>query len=119
MRGFIISIALLLTVLALVIINAIYINKTIDRMTEIADDVKANTSEEAINELYEYWETHRYFVALSVSLREIDSVTENLLNLKTACAEKNSWLINQSYSLFINSLEDIRRYEELSSLALF
>lgn len=119
MKGFTVSLILLLSIIILVITNIIYVNSTITRLERLARNVWNTRTSDAADELYRYWESCRSFVGLSVSLREIDSVTENLLSLQAACNEGNEWLIEQSYVLFCNALEDIRRYEKITLLNIF
>ena len=119
MKIFAVSLLLLISMVALVVINALYIERTIDRMIELSDASRNNKSAESLDELCRYWESHRSFIALSVSLREIDSVTENLLNIKSAFSEGNEWMLEQSYALFLNALEDIRRYEKIALINIF
>lgn len=119
MKGFTVSLILLACIIALVTANVIYVNRTIDRLEQLAGNVRNTRTADAVNELYTYWEKYRSFVGLSVSLREIDSATENLLSLQAACNEGNDWLTEQSYVLFCNALEDIRRYEKITLLNIF
>ena len=119
MKIFAISLVLLISIIVLVVINSFYIERTIDRLIELSDIAQSEKTPDAIEQLCDYWEDHRSYVALSVSLREIDSVTENLLNVKSAFDENNEWMMKQSYALLINALEDIRRYEKIAILNIF
>ncbi len=116
MKLFALSLILPILIITLVVINTFYINQTIDKLIELADEVRNEQTIGSAEKLLSYWEGHRSFIALSVSLREIDSTTENILILKSACNENNKWMIEQSYNLFCNSLEDIRRYEKIDLL---
>ena len=119
MKVFVLSLILLALAISLVLINVCYVKRTTDTLLLLADEVHADPSQKTVGRLSEYWDEHRSTLALSVSLRDIDSVTESLLNLQTASLEKNEWLIEQSYALFRNALEDIRRYETLSIINIF
>lgn len=119
MKGFTVSLILLAFIIVLVVLNVLYVNRTINELEQLAGDVWHTRTADAVDELYSYWEKCRSLVGLSVSLREIDSATENLLSLQAACNEGNDWLIEQSYVLFCNALEDIRRYEKITLLNIF
>lgn len=119
MKIFTVSLILLVLAIALVIANVAYVNHATNELLSLARDVHEDPCEKTVGRLSEYWDSQRSLLALSVSLRDIDSVTENLLNLQTACLEQNEWLIEQSYALFRNALEDIKRYETLSVLNIF
>ncbi|MBO7310734.1 MAG: hypothetical protein J6U86_05010 [Clostridia bacterium] len=116
MKIFALSLLLPILIIALVVANSIYVNRTINTLTELARTLKQDRTAVSAEKLLSYWESHRAFIALSVSLREIDSTTENIICFKSACANNNDWLIEQSYSLLCNSLDDIRRYEKISLL---
>ena len=116
MKIFALSLLLPILIIALVVANSIYVNRTITTLTERARTLTQDRTDTAAEKLLSYWEGHRSLIALSVSLREIDSTTENIICFKSACANDNEWLIEQSYSLLCNSLDDIRRYEKISLL---
>lgn len=119
MKGFAISLILLAVIIIMILINAFYIKSTLDKLERLAQGVWSERTPEAVSSLMDYWEKHRATVALSVSLREIDRVTENLLCLQAACIESNEVMMKQSYSLFINALDDIKRYERISVINIF
>ena len=120
MRAFAITIVLFIAVIILVTANALYVNSTLERTKQLATEIyKDSTSSEALSELYDHWQKHKSFIALSTSLRDIDSVTENLLNFKTAVIQGNDMLIHQSYALLCNALDDVARYESFSLENIF
>lgn len=119
MKGLITSLLLLVFVIVAVSFNYVYVNGTIETLGTLAEQAWQEKSPDNVSELIDYWEKHRPYIGLSVSLREIDSVTENLLNLNVACSKGNDTMIEQSYSLFITALEDIKRYEKLSIINIF
>ena len=119
MKELIASLILLTVVVTLVIINAFYVDSTLEKLDRLADRAFNEPSEKSLAELIDYWERHRSFVGLSASLREVDSVPENMLNLQTSFREGNSVMAEQSYSLLCNALDDIRRYEKLSIINIF
>ncbi len=114
-----ISIVLFILVILLVVVNAFYVNSTMKRLAALATEATKSASPEALSELFSYWETNRDIVSLSANLREIDSVTENLLSLKVALEEQDVDRINQSYVLLCNALDDVSRYERLSFGTVF
>ena len=80
---------------------------------ELAEDAYKNSaSEETLNALSDYWDSTAKLLSLSVNLREIDSATENLLVFLSACRDGYEYGIEQSYTLFIDSLDDIVKYEK-------
>ncbi len=120
MKTFAISIILFLAVIVLVTVNVFYVNGVLEHTKQLATEIyKDSTSTEALSELYDHWQSHKSWLGLSVSLRDIDSVTENLLNFKTAVIQGNDILLHQSYALLCNSLDDVARYESFSVENIF
>ncbi len=120
MKVIITSILLFVIIFGTVIANAIYSNIALDRFGELVDKAYQNsTSDEVLNELYNYWEKHKYYFSLTAMLDDIDSVTENLLSFKAAAEHGNAQLFEQSYILLHNAIDDIARFESLSPANIF
>ncbi len=115
MKAFVASLVLLAIILCAIVVNALYSNKILERIEKLAGEVyKDSTSEEVLSRLCDYWSSHRDYLSLSVSLDDIDSVTECLLEFKAAAKEQNSMMLSQSYALLCNALDDIARFEKIS-----
>lgn len=116
MKAVALSIILLIGVLVLTVLNSSFVNSRIEKMKSIAMEISENGSRstEAVDKLYSIWEDSRALFSLSVGLREIDRVTENLLSLREACSLNNDWEIRQKCVLLCNALDDIARYEHFS-----
>lgn len=111
MKSLIISLLLFTAVISLMIFNIKYVNDTASTMKELASDVRdGNQSADA---LIEYWNTRRTYLGFCVSFRELDKVSENLLCLKSAIGGKSDLMIEQSYLLLCDSLDDISRLEKI------
>ncbi len=120
MKVLIASIVLFVLILGTVIGNAVYSDISLGKFSELAQKAYQNsTSDEVLNELFDYWESHKTYFGLTATLKDIDSVTENLLNLQTAITHGNTQLAEQSYVLLQNAIDDIRRFEKLSPANIF
>ncbi len=120
MKVVIASAILFLIVIAAVIGNAVYSDTVLDKLHMLAENAyKNSTSDEMLSELCDYWESYRDYFSLTASLKDIDSVTENLLNFKTATQNGNTTGRDQSYILLCNALDDIARFEKISFVNIF
>ena len=120
MKAFAASIVLFFTVIALTVINAVYISSITDQMKSLSQAVcEASDTEKAISELSEYWETHEKYVSLSAGLRDLDKVTEEILKLRAACQSDNEHGKLQSCRLLIDALDDIKKHERFSMDSIF
>lgn len=119
MKELVISIILFITVITLVVFNAFYVTSTAETLKSLAKQATENASVETLSALVNYWNIRRNHISLSAGLREVDSVTENLVSLKVALEDGDFDRINQSYALLCNAIDDITRYERLSFVAIF
>ena len=90
--------------------NVKYVSDTVSTMKEIATDVRDGN--QSTDTLLEYWDTRRTYLGFCVSFREIDKVSENVLCLKSAHNEHSKIMVEQSYLLLCDSLDDILRLEK-------
>ena len=120
MKVLVIALILFTLVIVGVTVNAFFVYDTIEQTQALAAAAfRSSNSNDTLDELWDFWNSRSDLLGLSVSLREIDSATENLLVFQTACKERNQYSIKQSYALFCDSLDDILRYEKFSIGNLF
>lgn len=111
MKALIISLLLFAVVISLMLFNIKYVSDTVNEMKEIASDVRDGIR--SPDELVEYWSKRRTYLGFCVSFREIDKVSENVLCLKSAHSEGSKLMVEQSYLLLCDSLDDILRLEKI------
>ena len=111
MKALIISLLLFTAVISFMIFNIKYVSNTVNTTKELATDVcEGNKS---ADELIEYWSSRRIYLGFCVSFRELDKVSENILCLKSAHEEQSKLMVEQSYLLLCDSLDDILRLEKI------
>ncbi len=111
MKAVIISLLLFASVISLMLFNVKYVSDTVSTMKEIATDVRDGN--QSADELLEYWNSRRTYLGFCVSFREIDKVSENVLCLKSAHNKQSSLMVEQSYLLLCDSLDDVLRLEKI------
>ncbi len=115
MKALIFSLVLFTLVIGLVIANAIYINRASEDIKSLALSV-ANGESEASDKLIERWDRQKTIMALTVGLREVDAVSEQIIKLCVASSLGNSDAVATSYALLCDAIDDITRYERLSAV---
>ena len=110
MKALFISLLLFASVISFMIFNINYVSDTVSTTKEIATDV-CNGNKSA-DELIGYWNSRRTYLGFCVSFRELDKVSENILCLKSAHSEQSKLMVEQSYLLLCDSLDDILRLEK-------
>ena len=115
MRSFIISLILFLCLLGIIFFNNIYVNRTAREITRLLSltSIEDDTSEQ-MDSLLSYWERHRAFLSLSVSLREIDKAQELFIALRYAYETKNAYDFEKTKELIYDTAEDLARLEGFS-----
>ncbi len=120
MKAFIISIILLVLVVAGIFGYAYYSDSVLSTLRTLALDAYENsTSDEVLSRLNDYWERHKGILSLGANLDDIDSVTENIIDMKSSAKSGNTLLFHQSYALLCNAIDDIQRFESLKSGFIF
>ena len=111
MKSLVISLLLFAAVISLMIFNVKYVSDTVSTMKELADEVCSGA--QSSDALIEYWDSRRTYLGFCVSFRELDKVSENVLCLKSAHNEQSKLMVEQSYLLLCDSLDDILRLEKI------
>ena len=118
MRALAISLILFALAITAVCVNSAFIHRTAQKVKDLALSV-INGESEAADDLTDYWEKRKRLVSLTVGLREIDTVSEQILKL-CACAQldkADDLFIN--YLLLCNAIDDITRYERMTLTGIF
>ncbi len=119
MKAFVISIIFILVILAIVVINMIYVRHVTDNMKRIALEIaEKGSSDTAVSELTEYWDKHKHIVGISANFKQTDIVSEELLKLESAHAFENRFAVEQSCAILCDVLDDIAQYESFSIHAI-
>ncbi|MBQ9113081.1 MAG: hypothetical protein IJY08_05820 [Clostridia bacterium] len=120
MKEFAASIVLFICVIALVITNAIYIKNTATDIKSLALAVyESNGEDKAISDLKDSWESSKKIFALSISLREVDIITEYIIRLECAKIDGDDEELTRVYHLLCNAIDDATRYEKISFHTVF
>lgn len=113
MRASIIAVTVLLLLLLIIICNGIYINFiTGDLLNEIKG---LNPSDEkALNDAYEHWEKHHFYICLSSPHEKTDKIEEAFLVLLEKAKAGESDAFYEYKALLLNYIEEIRRIQAVS-----
>ena len=114
MKSFKISLLLFVLMSALILCNALYINKVAFRLSEALSTMPAIDDPACLDAtlaLSDFWDHHASFVSFSVC----DSLTERideLLAILFSCAEQNDrYGFHQALASLSNAVEELRRPE--------
>ena len=119
MRSLIITALLFLSMCAAISINTNYVKNTAEYITDIVSEEKFSSSpEKAIDELDAFWKKNHPIVGLSVGYKELDKMSDLILDLKTYYTEGNSGEVKRIRILIKEAADEISRLEKISIEAL-
>lgn len=118
MRAFIISAVIFSLLIAVIAINFIYINRVSDRLTELADTVAADTTEENIAELESFWNKNIDKISLSVNFTSINNVSSRIASIRALFRTGDSFICRE-LALLKEDIREIRLLEQFSMLNIF
>lgn len=122
MKGFIITVALSITLMVCIIINYNFVNKvhdTMHSMVEQLSNMPSNKNEEIIVSLKQYWDSKNTLLSFSVSFREIDDLSNKLDSMYAANQSGNTSQFLISKELLQNAIDAIMRLERFSVKNMF
>jgi len=86
MRVFIISIIVLAVIIICIVCNSLYMDNFTNKMLNLISDLPRNSSLHGdtakIDELYDIWESHKAFLAITANSGYITDITTALINVK-------------------------------------
>lgn len=113
MKAFILSLILFLTLISLIIGNAVYVHSACDELSKMLSELDENDTLGA-EKICESWHSHRQILSLSVHetlLERMDDLTENL---KSAVTAGDGAEFNKNRALIYELISELIRNEELS-----
>lgn len=121
MKSFVAVCIIFAIMLACVILNCLYINRTADTLTDMVASLPRADSDDcrdAVEQLDSYWRERHDTVALSVSFVELNRISDVLSTLKSYAASGATSDFECARGLLLNAIRELRRLEsfELGSL---
>ena len=118
MKGCIIGGAVLAMVMTLVILNAVFVNHTVEELTEELDALPEIPDSEStpakVIVLREVLESKEALLGLSVSYEVTDRATEALRSLEASARSGDVYQYQATLEILRDLIEDIGRLEKLS-----
>ncbi|MBQ9743786.1 MAG: hypothetical protein IJW19_01535 [Clostridia bacterium] len=120
MKSFVISILTLAIICGVIIWNYVYINKIYDYMNETVNALECNeVSAIKVDELWSFWKKKSIVIAISIPHRVSDDLERNLVILRTKLKEGSNYEFEESKSLVLNSIEEMRIHAGASLDSIF
>lgn len=120
MKTFWAALALFAVLLGVVVLNFYHINHVADELNRKLDALPAcEEAEEALDEMYRYWEGHKKCASLSVSYEVLYKMEENMTDMRSAMAEEEASEFEKARALMRISIRQMRRLEKFSIENIF
>lgn len=114
MRSAIIALILFITVVALVILNAVYVNKTCNTMIALANEEELNCTD-----LKDYWKKHRKPLSLTVEDDELERMNNLIEEISLSYEKGDPEQLSKSKRLFTELCRELAGYERPSLVSIF
>ena len=112
MKSFITSIILFIAIILATVINTVYVRDTVSTLEQLALSVSEGDSDGS--DLEAFWNDHKDYIELTTSYRQIDEISNIIINLRNSYTFDDKQALQQNYVLLCNALDDILRYESFS-----
>ncbi|MBQ7173092.1 MAG: DUF4363 family protein [Clostridia bacterium] len=116
MKSFVVSLILFACMILAIVWNFCYINKTADRLLELANslpDAPAGALEKA-EALSDFWHDRMDRVGFSVGYTVLDRVSEQAATLVSAAKYESEFDYRLAKALLVDAVGDMRRLERFS-----
>ena len=115
MKTFYITVAIFLSLIFIIFINFIYINRTADRLSVLIENAEKSEGAEAdIAALEEFWKNEQLKIGLSVSHIIVGKISDSIAGLKSLAESKETALFFRELSLLKEEIREMRRLEKFS-----
>lgn len=112
MRSFIITSFLFTAVICVIFFNINYINSSAEYIIECVDDTRFESDPiGCIENLENFWEENHAKVGLSVGYKELDRMSDLILDLRTYFELGNSAEVKRVRVLIVETADEISRLE--------
>lgn len=108
MRSFISACIIMAAIITLITIDTIYLNKRIDKLTELCNTAQENSSPASLGELAGEWRSCRDIFILSVDDNSIDRADDALVSAECALRDNENGEYYCQLELFKTALQCIR-----------
>ena len=115
MRSFIITLLLLISMISVIVANAVYINATAEKIIELTEDANFKKAPiDALLRLESFWDENKLFVEFSVGYKSTDRISELLIDLREYVITNNLTEARRVRKLIADCASDISKLEKLS-----
>lgn len=115
MKDFWFAMVLFVIILGGVIVNSIYVSEISRELEGFADRINyERNSEVLLDELQDFWNKHKKFVAISVDTSQIDSIEKIILSLRLAYDRGESFEFEKYRMQLSEVSREMARLETLS-----
>ncbi len=115
MRSFLITSLIFLSMCTAIFINNAYIRRSADRIREFVSEESFEADPEgAIKSLDEFWEDNHAIVGLSVGYKELDRMSDLIIDLKTYFELGNDSEVLRTRAMIDECADELSRLERFS-----
>lgn len=114
MRSLIITLILFLSMCGVIVMNNLYIHRSADYIVSLVEEEFEKSPEEVIKELDRFWQKNHAIVGLSVGYKELDKMSDLILDLKIYFELGIDSEVKRVRILIVETADEISRLEKIS-----
>ena len=112
MRAFIITLFLFAATCSAIVTNKIYIKRTSEHIVERVSSEEFERDPQAVaDELNEFWEKNHPIVGLSVGYKELDRMSDLIIDLKIQIELSNQAEVTRLRAMIVECADEVSRLE--------
>ena len=121
MKTFWCSLVVFLLLLGAITVNYFYVNRTADELLRLTDALPDDPQEaaQALNELSDYWDSHRDWLGMSVSYLELNHVGELIVSMDINREQGETAEFLRCRALLSPAIDEVRRLEQFKVWNVF
>ena len=116
------AIILFMVMIAVVVVNYIYINRVCDRMYVMASQAPGVDEEGCYGQvsiLDDVWQENQKYVCLSVSYVELNQIGNSISSMKAFAQTKDAAEFENARRILLNTIREVRRLESFTVETIF
>lgn len=116
MKTFWISLTLFLCLLAGILTNCVYVNRTVSHLEQLIREIPEESwdASASLQKLSDYWTDQQDKLGFSVNYTELNEIEKLILSLQVHALEGNQAEFERNRLLLSAAVEEIRRLEQIN-----
>ena len=119
MKSFVTVLILLFIIIALVIVNSIYVTSVFSQLSDLAEGIINGYGNDGVENILSLWQKSKALLSFSIEADELERMNDLIESLKLASETENTHDLNKYCRLISELSDELMNYERVSLQSLF